>query len=185
AVPLAVKDLEHKDPEVRARALKMISAVAGGSSDFDAQLVLPRLSDPAWFVRLQAAHAIGKLRYSGAVETLGALLSDESWQVRNAAAAALTRIGDPSIGVLLQTLRRTDGYAKQTVCEEIQRTDFTKRLFEHLRQSDGAYYRQSREILETMASLNFASPLRQALEETEDSALQRELGSILGKKETG
>ncbi|MEW6215077.1 MAG: HEAT repeat domain-containing protein, partial [Nitrospirota bacterium] len=118
----AIDDLTHRDAEIRAKALNAIGTI--GSVDFDGGRVVPLLDDSVWFVRLQAAKALGNLRYKKAATMLGGLLLDENWQVRNAAAMALTKFGDVSIDIFRRVLRYKDLYAKETVCEEIEKTNF-------------------------------------------------------------
>ena len=112
---------------MRAKSLKVIGAAGGGLPPGEKDRVLPLLDDPVWFVRLQAAKALGILRHGKAVPLLAKRLVDDNWQVRNAAATAVVLTSDNAIGIFLDTLGATDRYAKESVCEEIQKTDFVYR----------------------------------------------------------
>ncbi len=102
------------------------------------------LDDPVWFVRLQATKALGNLKYKKAIDILGGLLLDKNWQVRNAAALALTNLEDDSIDIFLRVLKYKDAYAKESVCEEIQKTNFISRLIENLRSDQKEIYEKSK-----------------------------------------
>ena len=117
ALPFALSQLRHTNAEVRARALKAIGTIAVDLTGFDGGQLVPSLHDSVWFVRLQAANALGNINYKKAPYELGKLLLDEKWQVRNAAAVALGKIGDASLDIFLDILNSTDLYAKQSVCE--------------------------------------------------------------------
>jgi HEAT repeat protein len=151
---------KHEDAEVRAKAAKIIGSVAADSPEFDAAQLMPLLNDDVWFVKLQAIKSLGNLRYGKSSDVLGVLLLDERWQIRNAAAIALSNIGDIAISVMLKTLSTTnDSYVKECICEEIGKTDLVNRLIENLDGKDESRYYQSKEILEIMHSLNFSTPL--------------------------
>ncbi|MCX6768609.1 MAG: HEAT repeat domain-containing protein [Candidatus Micrarchaeota archaeon] len=61
------------------------------------------LSDPEYIVRLEAATALGVLKYAPAVPELEKCLKeDPNWMVRSNVARALGEIGDPSAGPALQ-----------------------------------------------------------------------------------
>jgi len=179
ALPLAIRNLGHGDSEVRAKALKAIGAAGGGLPPGEKDRVVALLDDPVWFVRLQAAKALGTLRHDKAEPLLAKRLVDGNWQVRNAAATALVLASDNAIGIFLDTLGATDRYAKESVCEEIQNTDFVYRLIDNLVSPGGETYGKSREILKIMASLGYGTPLREYLESGADDGIRRELTLIV------
>ena len=159
-LPFAAEKLKNTDPEVRSKALKAIGMIAADSTDFDGQLVLPLLEDPVWFVRLQAAKVLGNLKCEKkCFDTLAGLLLDEKWQVRNAAATALTKYGNASLEIFLKALQYKDQYAKESICEEIEKTNYVYRLIENLASDNREIYSKSREILNIMHSLNFVTPM--------------------------
>jgi hypothetical protein len=179
ALPFAIRNLDHGDPEVRAKSLKVIGAVGGDLPPGEKDRILPLLEDPAWFVRLHAAKALGNLRHEKAVPLLAKRLVDDNWQVRNAAATAVVLTSDDAIGIFLDTLGATDRYAKESVCEEIQKTDFVNRLIDNLGFPDRAAYGKSREILRIMEDLGYGTPLREYLRIGADERIRKELTLIM------
>ncbi len=179
ALPFAFRNLDHGDPEVRAKSLKVIGAAGGDLPSGEKDSVLPLLDDPVWFVRLQAAKALGILKHGKAVPLLAKRLVDVNWQVRNAAATAVVRTSDDAIGIFLDTLGATDRYAKESVCEEIQKTDFVYRLIDNLGSPGREAYGKSREILRIMESLGYGTPLREYLKSGPDEGIRKELTLIL------
>lgn len=173
----SLENLKSEDPEVRAKALKVVGQENISSIDFDKGMLLPLLKDPVWFVRLQAAKAVGNMRYQK--DTLGELLLDENWQVRNAAATALTKLEDASIDIFLTALQYKDSYAKASICEEIEKTFFIYRLIENLGSVDKKIFQKSKEILQIMHSLNFSTPLREFLKTARSDKIKSELQLVL------
>ncbi len=184
ALPFALSQLRHTNAEVRARALKATGTIAVDLTGFDGGQLVPWLRDSVWFVRLQAANALGNIKYKQATYELGKLLLDEKWQVRNAAVAALGKIGDASLDIFLNILKSTDLYAKQSVCEEIQKTGLVYRLIEGLDGPVRTSCKSSKEILKIMASLKFASPLDEYLKKGANGTIKKEIVSILNKDAT-
>lgn len=164
----AIEHARHDDPEVRAKALKVLGNVDTSSVTLDQNVVLPLLEDSVWFVRLQAVRALGNLYNRKAIDFIGGLLLDQNWQVRDAAALALTKFGDDSLDIFLKTLKYNDLYAKESICEEIEKTNFSALLIKNLASKDKDIYRKSREILHTMHALHFSTPLREHLTENND-----------------
>jgi HEAT repeats len=179
ALPFAFRNLGNGDSEVRAKALKVIGTAGGGLPPGEKDRIVALLDDPVWFVRLQAAKALGNLRHDKAEHFLAKRLMDGNWQVRNAAATALVHTSDNAIGIFLDTLGASDRYAKESVCEEIQKTDFVYRLIDNLESPDRETYGKSREILNIMASLGYGTPLREYLESGADDRIRRKLTRIV------
>jgi hypothetical protein len=167
---------------VRAKALKVIAAAGGGLPPGEKERVAALLGDPVWFVRLQAAKALGILRHDKAEAVLAKRLLDANWQVRNAAATALVLTSGNAIGIFLDTLGASDRYAKESICEEIQKTGFVSRLIDNLVSPGGETYGKSREILKIMASLGYGTPLREYLESGADDRVRRELTLIVQER---
>lgn len=177
----ALDNLKNNDAEVRAKALKVLGEADTSSVKLDYNLMVSLLDDPVWFVRLQATKALGNLKYKKAIDILGGLLLDKNWQVRNAAALALTNLEDDSIDIFLRVLKYKDAYAKESVCEEIQKTNFISRLIENLRSDQKEIYEKSKEILSIMHSMNFSTPLTEYLSKGQDEKIKHELNLILYK----
>jgi len=114
-------------------------------------------------VRFQAVRALQNIGHAPAGRAVGALLFDENWQVRNAAAAALTSLGPAALDVLLDALGLNDRYAKESICEEMVRTHFTDRLFTYLGGDNGALAGKAQAVLTTMHRLRFSTPLEEFL----------------------
>lgn len=182
ALPFAINQLRHTNPEVRARALKCIGTIAIDPTEFDGGQLVPWLHDSVWFVRLQAANALGNIKYKKAPHELGKLLLDEKWQVRNAAATALGKIGEASLDIFLNILRSNDQYAKQSVCEEIEKTGLAYRLIEDLDGPVGTSCKSSKEILKIMAFLKFDSPLGEYLKKGKNDTIKKEISDILNRE---
>jgi len=175
-------NLESGDAEIRAKALKVLGRINTTSIEFDPTLLLPFIEDEVWFVRLQAAKALCNIRYKKAPDVLGVLLIDENWQVRNAASGALATLGNASIDVFLRTLRHNDEYARQSVCEEIEKTDFVEKLIENLKSTDKEIYEKSKQILIIMHSLKFSTPLFEYLKKDGEEGIKKEINLILHKE---
>lgn len=167
----AQSKIDHSDPEVRAKALKIIanSDHSWGACSHERWPQL--LRDPVWFVRLQAVRAIGKQRCREFVEEMSSLVLDEKWQVRNAAAEALTGLGEDAIEIFLKILKSSDTYAKESICEVMQKTGFVERLLSLLEKGHTAHRSSMYEIFTIMASLGFTSQLKDYLNRTEDRSV--------------
>ncbi len=181
SLAFAAAHLRSPDAEVRSKATRVFGRHEAPADGSFVKLLLPLLHDEVWFVRLQAARALERLRYEKSVGDLGSLLLDQNWQVRNAAARALTTIGDASLDVMLNTLLRTDRYAKESICEETEKTHFTDRLIANLGSADAQVYEKSREILRIMNSLHFSTPLHDYMHNGRDDAIKREIRLIVGE----
>lgn len=179
SLPFATASLDHADPEVRSKSLKVIAAVAAGLPDADKDKVLSRLNDPVWFVRLQAAKALAVLRYGNAEDALAKRLLDENWQVRNAAATALAVLNRNALDIFLATLESRDPYAKESICEEIEKTNFADLLIENMDSPDANVCEKSRRILRIMHSLHYATPLTEYLKTGPNPRIRRELEFLL------
>jgi HEAT repeat protein len=86
--------LAHHAPEER-RAGALFAGLLGLASL--APRLVAALEDPYFLTRMEAAVALGKLRYLPAVEPLRLALADEDILTRNAAIEALTQIPDPDL----------------------------------------------------------------------------------------
>lgn len=167
----ALSHLGHGDPEVRAKALKVIANQENAHGTCSLETWPQLLKDPVWFVRLQAVRAIGKQRCKEFIEDISSLVVDEKWQVRNAAAEALTGLGEDAIDIFLRILKSSDNYAKESICEVMQKTGFVENLLSMLDKGRRTYASSMYEIFTIMASLGFTSQLRDYLVRTEDRSI--------------
>jgi len=185
ALPLAVRYLEHSAPEVRSKALKVIAAAGGGLSTMEKEKVQSLLKDPVWFVRLKAAQAVGALRYCTKPALLVERMADEKWQVRNAAATAVVMATANPAEVFLGMLSASDRYAKESICEEIQKTGFVYRLIDNLHPPGTSVYETSRKVLSIMVLLEYGTPLKEYMKDNAGSRIAKELASIVPDGEIG
>lgn len=156
----AVSSFNHRDPEVRAKASKVVAnfEITHGICNHEAWPKL--LCDPVWFVRLQAVRVMGKQQCSNLVDSVSELLVDKKWQVRNAAVEALINLGEEAVNILQVALRSTDQYAKESICEVMQRTGFVERLLNWLDEGETVYVANIYDIFSVMVSLGFTSHLK-------------------------
>ena len=109
------------DPNVRAAAVEALGTRSGVAVR---TAVVARLDDSAWFVRVHAARAAGRVAGADAAPTIARLLADERWWVRTAAKDALRGIGEDSIPVLLSVLGHEDRFARNGAAEVLQDLGF-------------------------------------------------------------
>lgn len=177
---LAVTLVSHSDPEVRGKALRLLGREDNVSYSCDPAVFKPLTSDPVWFVRLQAAKTIGRIKCDHYMEMLKKFALDEKWQVRDAAAFALSEMGEASIDSFRELMETPDRYAKESICEEIQRSGYVLGLIDYLGDRESDRKTKSKRILQLMHQLGFSSPLRDALESASSSPqIRTEIQSIL------
>lgn len=161
----ALTKLSHPDSEVRGKALKVIARTTElDNFSFDSKIFFLLVDDPVWFVRLQAAKAIGKVKCENYVDMLKKLALDERWQVRDVATLSLVELGDDSLDVFLELLETPDRYAKESISEAIQRSGFVLNLIEYLDAADPEKKSKAKRILAAMHEIGFSTPLREAME---------------------
>src|SRR3954463_15544785 len=71
------------------------------------------LKDEDWALREEAATLLGEFADARAVSPLVDALHDEDRAVRDAATAALRKIGQPAVGILLDVLRHPNGNVQE------------------------------------------------------------------------
>jgi hypothetical protein len=179
SVSLALDHLKSPNAEVRSKALKVLGRAGTNIPQRLPELVQPLLEDPIWFVRLQAAKTAGALVLRTAAKPLEKLLFDKNWRVRNQAARALTKFGHIAIDIFLDALLTSDNYAKESICEEIEKAGFSDRLIANLGGEEGPLRTKSRDILKIMQALHFAAPLDTYLENGDDERIKQEIHGFL------
>ena len=175
---IAFNYLSHDDPEIRAKALKLLETAADSFVLSKIEKITSLLTDPVWFVRLHALRVLQKIKANKVQYALASSLFDSHWQVRDEAARALTRLGSSSLDIFLEALRYNDRYVQETICEEIEKTGFVNLLLENLRAENGEKYK-SKEILARMYALNFSTPLLEYLKHGSDEKIKEEIRFIL------
>jgi len=184
ALPFVLECLNHEDAEIRATALKAVIP-SQNMKGFLGNKVVELAGDSEWYVRLNAAKVLGMLRYTKELGVMGKLLLDSNWHVRNAAATALTEMGNASLGIFLEILKseKNDYYVVGSICEEIEKSLFVFTLFHNLKSDDEKVREQSREILNIMCSICFFSPFVEYVRSGEDEQIKNEISQILSAKQ--
>ena len=175
SVSLALEHLSSPNAEVRSKALKVLGHAGKNAPRHLVDLILPLLEDPNWFVRLQAVKSAEALGLTAASVPLGKLLFDKNWHVRGQAALTLTRFGHTAIDIFLDALLASDGYAKESICEEIEKAGFSDMLIANLLGDDGSLRSRSRDILQIMHRLKFSTPLIAYLENGADERIKQDI----------
>jgi len=176
---LASEHLGSMNPEVRSKALKVIGRVEAPLPASLPDLILPLFDDPVWFVRLQAVKSANKLDCARVAKSIGKLLFDKNWQVRSAAALSLAQLGSCAMDVFFDALMAEDIYAKESICEEIEKSGFVDQLIEHLGGNDETLRTKSAAILRIMHSLQFSTPLLECLTADGSVRIKGEINKIL------
>ena len=156
----AIAHLGHNEPEVRVKALKLLASTQHGLVLYENTPILSLLKDPVWFVRLHAVKVLGLRRCWPAAYDMVRLTSDENWQVRSAAAAALAGLGGRALVLILDILKSSDQYAKEAVCRAVSTEVFVNLLRAKIEVGNPATVEMVREIIALMSSLNFELPLK-------------------------
>ncbi len=131
--------LQHKDAEVRARAV----LAAGRLQDTTSiPALLPLLRDKVPNVRREAVFALGQIGNRAARAPLEGLLADKDPEIVALACEALGKLGDPQAAArLVPVLRRGTPAQKMRVCESLWRladTSATSALLAALNDRDPA-----------------------------------------------
>jgi HEAT repeat protein len=104
--PHVVPDLtSDPSPHVRAAALKALEAIPTGSG---LRRAFELLHDPDPLVRAQACRTASAISRPSAAPLVGPLLSDTSWEVREAAHAALVAAGSRAVPIVVPLLEAED-----------------------------------------------------------------------------
>ena len=114
-----------RNANVRAAAMETLGSRSGPAV---AAAVNAGLDDPAWFVRVHAARAVGRVVGAPAAPTIARLLADPQWWVRTAAKDTLRVMGPAGIPALLSVLQHDDPFARQGAAEVLQDIGFVDSL---------------------------------------------------------
>jgi hypothetical protein len=171
--------LTHANPEVRSKALKVLGMPGSVLPEAQADQVLHLLDDPAWFVRIQAKKTAESALRDRAVEPIARLLFDTNWHTRNTAADALTKYGNGALRSMFDALDATDHYAKESICEELEKTGFSEILLKNLGNADETVRLLSEHILRTMHGLHFSTPLLEYISHGNDKVIREKVRGIL------
>ncbi len=179
SLSLATEHLGDRNPEVRSKALKVLGRVEPPLPASLYDLILPLLDDPVWFVRLQAIKCAKKLDCARTAKAIGKLLFDKNWQVRGEAALSLAQLGTCTMDVFLDALMTEDVYAKESICEEIERSRFVDQLIDLLASDDETLRTEASAILRIMHSRRFSTPLLEWSTADGNVRIKEEINKIL------
>lgn len=133
------------------------------------------------FIRSGAARALGVIRDARAVKPLIQALKDED--VREAAAGALWRIGEPAVKPLIQALKGQDRVIRRQAAAalgEIGDEQAVEPLIQALKDEDRYMRRKAAGALGEIKDARAVEPLIQALKD-EDLSVRGEVAEALGK----
>ncbi|HVF91728.1 MAG TPA: HEAT repeat domain-containing protein, partial [Blastocatellia bacterium] len=105
-MPLSPQTTESKpgQPSQQAAKVQEIARLVETRQPDALARIGEALSDESWYVRGEAARALGRLGDRAAVSILLPLIQDSNWYVRESSLQALSEIGDPGAGAALLPL---------------------------------------------------------------------------------
>ncbi|KAB8317666.1 NACHT domain-containing protein [Tolypothrix campylonemoides VB511288] len=109
AIPFLEKATEHKDSDVRSRAVSVLGQI---KSETAVSQLIKLLEDEDSYVRSSAASALEKIKSETAVTQLIKLLEDQKSNMRSSAADALVQIKSEAAPQLIKLLEDEDFYVR-------------------------------------------------------------------------
>ncbi|MGA9771432.1 MAG: HEAT repeat domain-containing protein [Blastocatellia bacterium] len=172
---------EQPNPTL-VRVQEMFSLVE--SKNPEAQIrIKPSLSDENWYVRGEAARALGRLGDKTVAPLLIPLIRDPNWFVRDSALEALTAIkASPEAGIE-QMLSSTDSYSRARAATTLGALGYAPAidsLIRALSDSDEIVRRAAAAALGEMKATKATSALISLLKE-EDSSVRKTAAVALGR----
>ena len=176
--PLQAKlDNAKESANGRIHALWALDAIPGAKPR---EVILGRVADPDFDVRLQACRSVGIHRDPKGISALASLLRDQHPAIRRDAAIALERIGDPSgIPSLLEALGDADTFAAWSIRHalrsfpSIDPGSLAKALVDPKRAEDAL------KVCDESWSLSRLEALRLALPDAKDSGFRARIVACL------
>src|SRR5512143_1896515 len=160
-----------------ARAQQLIAFIDAKQ----ANAVKQALSDEHWYVRGQAAVALGRIGDKSASPLLLPLLQDQSWFVRTAALEALERLGAPADQVALRELITSpDAFVRARAVALASGTSSADSLMQALGDPNELVRRSAATRLGVLKAANAVDPLL-ALLKDEDPAVRKAAAVALGR----
>jgi HEAT repeat protein len=166
--PRVVPDLtSDRSPHVRAAALKGLEAIPTGGG---LQRAFQLLHDPDPLVRAQACRTASAISRGSAAPLVAPLLSDTSWEVREAAHAALVAAGGRAVPIVLPLLEDEDSTLRSLAAlvlqdvglvDDLVASGTDPRLLERISEAGGHRLRALAED-RTRRSRTFGTPHRTA-----------------------
>ncbi len=155
--------LNRNNPEILARALRVIARFKDKNLEKGYNLVQAFLNHPVWYVRLNAVKALESFRCNrSTVKKIAELIYDDNWQVRSVSADMLVRCMAGNFDIMLAILESKDEYAKQALAEAISKANAGVKFLEVLSKcgtEDLLYITKLMEIL--YYDLGFVNTIRQ------------------------
>ncbi|WP_083200187.1 HEAT repeat domain-containing protein, partial [Thermodesulfovibrio sp. N1] len=118
---MVAKDhLAFEEPEILAKALKLLSKSERFDKEVSLDDILPFLKHPSWFVRLSTLKVLEKTIKTEIVKYVTPLLEDENALIRKEAARVLFKLPEEAIIERLPNLLEIkDSYGRDAVVEEM------------------------------------------------------------------
>ena len=110
---------------VRATAVDVLGTIGRQTADTSSALI-GGLQDDNFWVRRNAAEALGILAATDGAEDIGHVLQDEDWRVRLNGSGALARIGPPAAslaGKVVPLLADENRYVRDSALQTLRRFD--------------------------------------------------------------
>jgi|GEM_PF-407739 len=182
-IPELIERLADAEPDVRAKAAQALGRLEARSALFS---LLGRLEDAAWLVRMQAVRALGALGEETAAEPVARRLFDAHWRVRQEAGAVLAHMGGTAVDLLTQTLLTTeDGFAREQVVEELQRTPVLSDAIDRLGGEwgpEGDLAGPATRLLTAVADVGAHGRMLAALADHADAPVRAAVARLLGDR---
>ena len=176
---LAMNLLNHQDPELCVRCLRLISNAK--KFEIDIKRIQPFLEDTHWYIRLQAIEVSKQFFPKAVVTEMVKLLKDDVWQIRKAAAATLATIGDEALETMAEIIKGEDQYAKEAICEAIHQEGYFEYLVDHADPSS-IYSWSALVVLEYMWKVGFRSGLEAIALSHSNGEIKKNLQTIMNQR---
>ncbi len=147
-----------RDPEAEVRA-KVARAVARIPVAASRECLKCLASDPVWFVRVRALDALGRMGTGESEAVVLAALGDEVREVRYRAAFALRKTAGMKSEVVKKVLAGDFRKGLESLISEWERAGFLWKAADGLAFRDPASFRESEELVRTVAAAGVADAL--------------------------
>ncbi|HKP85424.1 MAG TPA: HEAT repeat domain-containing protein [Blastocatellia bacterium] len=168
--------------QVMARVQEMFSLVKTKSPEAQGKLK-QALSDESWYVRGEAARALGQLGDNSVSALLVPLTQDANWFVRDSALEALQKLKAPPVAGIEQMMASPDSYTRArgaAVLGALNYAPAIDSLIGALADKDEFVRREAAAALGTMKAAKATDPLI-ALLKDEDGSVRKAAAVALGK----
>ncbi len=177
-------DLKENQTTAAVARVKQIRKLVDSKDPEAATKIAAALASPDWYVRGEAARALGRLRNRSHVQDLLPLVQDNNWFVRDAALSALSEIGETSAAESLKkSLETEDPFARARAARSLgllKDATATDSLIKALTDQHENVRRAAASALGEMRATAAVDALIKLLEDT-DPSVRRESATALGK----